>query len=352
MLTGRRNMSDSYKKAGVNIDAGNDFVQRIKPFVQATKRHGVLTELGGFAGFFQPDLADLKEPVLVSGTDGVGTKLMLAKELNDVSRIGIDLVAMCINDIACSGATPLFFLDYLATGKLDVDLHARVVEGIAEGCKQAKCALIGGETAEMPGCYQGTDFDLAGFAVGIVDRSNIIDGTEIRVGQKIIGVASSGFHSNGYSLVRNILKEHHIDLSAPLENSNTTIGKALLEPTFIYSSLITQLLRQFSLTGIVHITGGGFWDNIPRILPPRLMASIDSSSWKRPPVVSFLQEKANIAEAEMLRVFNTGIGLVLIVPEEQSQSVCDFIDGAQHKAWIIGDIKASDTNTPIHFTNL
>jgi len=345
-------MSESYKKAGVNIDAGNAFVERIKPFVQATKRHGVLTELGGFAGFFQPDLADMKEPVLVSGTDGVGTKLMLAKELGDVSRIGIDLVAMCINDIACSGATPLFFLDYLATGQLDVELHARVVEGIAEGCKQAKCALIGGETAEMPGCYQGTDFDLAGFAVGIVDRSKIIDGTEIRVGQKIIGVASSGFHSNGYSLVRSIIKDHNLNLSAALPNSTSSIGEALLEPTFIYSSLITQLLKQFCITGIAHITGGGFWDNIPRILPPRVMATINSSAWQGPPVVSFLQETAKIDESEMLRVFNAGIGLVLIVPEEQSQSVCDFIQSAQHHAWIIGDIKASDADATIQFTNL
>ena len=338
-------MSEKYKSAGVNIDAGNQFVEMIKPMVQTTKRTGVLGGLGGFGGCFQPDISEMQEPVLVSGTDGVGTKLLLARDLNKFASIGVDLVAMCVNDIVCSGAEPLFFLDYLATGKLEAKFHSQVVQGIANACKETRCALLGGETAEMPGCYQGTDFDLAGFAVGIVDRKKIIDGINIRPGHKLIGVASSGFHSNGYSLIRKIIADHKLDLQKTLVDSNETLAEQLIKPTKLYSPLILSLLRNNStIDGIVHITGGGFWENIPRILPQSTKAIIDETAWQWPELMNFFQTTGDISNEEMLRVFNCGIGLVLLVPAEQVDDIIHHASTVCGNAWVIGEVAKQKTN--------
>ncbi|OGQ21791.1 MAG: phosphoribosylformylglycinamidine cyclo-ligase [Deltaproteobacteria bacterium RIFCSPLOWO2_02_FULL_44_10] len=339
-------MSDSYKKAGVNIDEGNRFVELIRPYVQMTKRPGMLSDIGSFGGFFQLHLDDIKEPVLVSGTDGVGTKLLLAQQLTRFDTIGIDLVAMCVNDIACSGAKPLFFLDYLATGKLEAEFHAQIIHGIAKACKEVSCGLIGGETAEMPGVYHGNDFDLAGFAVGIVDKSKIIDGSTIHVGDALIGVASNGFHSNGYSLVRKIIEQQHLDLTSSFEKSGKTLGEVLLTPTKLYSNLIQKLTSEFSVHGIAHITGGGFWDNIPRILPQTVQACIDSGSWDVPLVMQRFQQYAQMSEHEFLRVFNSGIGLVLVVGQEESTEILERVHGMNEVAWKIGTISRRTEDQP------
>lgn len=340
-------MSEHYKKSGVNIDEGNRFVDIIKPYVEKTRRTGVLGGLGGFGGFFQPSWRDYKEPVLVSGTDGVGTKLKLALDLKKFDTIGIDCVAMCVNDIACSGAEPLFFLDYLAMGKLEPELHSQVVKGIAEACKFTRCALIGGETAEMPSCYDGVEFDVAGFAVGIVEKSKIIDGSNVRPGNKIIGVASSGFHSNGYSLVNRLIAEHKLDLQAKFEDTGKTLGEVLLEPTRLYSPLIHSLLREFTINGIAHITGGGFWDNIPRTFPKTIKGVIEKHAWLWPNVMRYLQDLGQISDEEMLRVFNCGIGLVLVVPQEKVAEILSHIEGYGNEAWLIGEIHHHDADEPI-----
>lgn len=339
-------MSDSYKEAGVNIAAGNKFVENIKPFIQATKRKGVIGGVGGFGGLFALDTADMREPVLVSGTDGVGTKLKIAIEMGVLDTIGIDLVAMCVNDIACSGAEPLFFLDYFATPKLDPDKHTAIVAGISRACRETKCALIGGETAEMPDLYHPGDFDLAGFAVGIVDRTKIIDGSDVGIGNAIIGVRSSGFHSNGFALVRRIVNEAGLDLEKTCGGFERPLGELLLAPTKLYSPLIAALKRAFHLKGIAHITGGGFWDNIPRILPSGVQAAISKDSWTIPHLFRFFQKHGSIDDAELLRVFNCGIGMVIIAPADEAKEILDAIAAQGESAEIIGTARQRPKDAP------
>ncbi|MFH1829285.1 MAG: phosphoribosylformylglycinamidine cyclo-ligase [Pseudomonadota bacterium] len=342
-------MSEAYKKAGVNIDAGEQFVKNIKPLIKATFRRGVISEIGGFGGFFALNTSEMREPVLVAGTDGVGTKLRIAIELEKLDTIGIDLVAMCVNDIACCGADPLFFLDYFATSKLDPDAHTAIVKGIAEACKQSRCALIGGETAEMPDMYAKGDFDLAGFAVGIIDRAKIIDGSDVGAGNAIIGIASSGFHSNGYSLVRRIVHDADLKLDKVYEGFEMPLGEALLAPTKLYSPMISTLTRSFNINGIAHITGGGFWDNIPRILPNSVQAVIDKQSWTVPHLFRFFKQHGSIDDHELFRVFNCGIGMVFIVSADKAEEVIQAISSHGEKAWQIGTtrIKPSGENPVI-----
>ena len=312
----------SYRDAGVDIDAGNELVERIKPAVKSTLRPEVLTGLGGFGALFEMDLGRWREPLLVSGTDGVGTKLMLARQVGKHDTIGIDLVAMCVNDILTSGAEPLFFLDYFATGKLRLEEAQAVIEGIAEGCKRAGCALIGGETAEMPGMYGEGEYDLAGFAVGAVERSELLDGRRIATGHRILGLASSGPHSNGYSLIRKVVERSGADLGSIIASSageTVRLGDALLAPTEIYVKPVLQMLRDGAVDGLAHITGGGLTENIIRILPRELGIEIDTGSWRRPPVFGWLQENGAIRESEMLRTFNCGIGMVMVVPQSAAQ---------------------------------
>jgi phosphoribosylformylglycinamidine cyclo-ligase len=314
----------SYRDAGVDIDAGNELVERIKPAVARTQRPEVLTGLGGFGALFRLDLDRWREPLLVSGTDGVGTKLMLARQLGRHDTIGIDLVAMCVNDILTSGAEPLFFLDYFATGRLRLDEAQAVIEGIAEGCRQAGCALIGGETAEMPGMYGDGEYDLAGFAVGAVERSELLDGSRIKTGHRLLGLASSGPHSNGYSLVRKVVEQSGADLSAPLAGAGdgpVTLGDALLAPTRIYVQPLLQLLRRGGIDGAAHVTGGGLTENIVRVIPDGLGIDIDTGAWNRPAVFAWLQEHGGIEEREMLRTFNCGIGMVLVTPAADTGTV-------------------------------
>lgn len=339
-------MTEAYKKAGVDIDAGNEFVENIKPLIKSTFRRGVIGNIGGFGGLFGIDTTDMQEPVLVSGTDGVGTKLKLAIEMGVLDTIGIDLVAMCVNDIACSGAEPLFFLDYFATGKLKPQEHTAIVAGIADACKNTKCALIGGETAEMPDLYDEDDFDLAGFAVGIVDRKKIIDGSDIGASNAIIGLASSGFHSNGFALVRRIIKDAHVDLDTKYEGFAHPIGELLLTPTKLYSPLIQRLRRNFHLQGIAHITGGGFWDNIPRILPSGVQARIFKERLNIPRLFRFFQTKGSISDDELLRVFNCGTGMVIVVPHDEAREIVDAIIAQGEGAVIIGQTRARQKNGP------
>jgi phosphoribosylformylglycinamidine cyclo-ligase len=305
----------SYRDSGVDIDAGNDLVERIKPAVRSTLRPEVLGGLGGFGALFQLDLQKWREPVLVAGTDGVGTKLLLARKLGRHETIGIDLVAMCVNDILTSGAEPLFFLDYYACGKLDVAAAATVVSGIAEGCRQAGCALVGGETAEMPGMYHSGDYDLAGFAVGIVERSRLLDGSRIAAGHRLLGMASSGPHANGFSLIRKVIELSNADTSILLENPDGTavaLGDALLAPTTIYVKPVLRMLESGGIDGLAHITGGGLTENIARVLPDGTGLVIHPGAWRRPAVFDWLQNKGNIEEGEMLRTFNCGIGMVML----------------------------------------
>jgi phosphoribosylformylglycinamidine cyclo-ligase len=331
-----------YSEAGVDIDKGNLFVSRIKSIVAETHRRGVLTELGGFSGLFAIGNEDLKNPVLVASTDGVGTKLNVAKLCNKHDTIGIDLVAMCANDVIVSGAKPLFFLDYFACNALDLDVATAVVRGIADGCKLAHCSLIGGETAEMPGLYQPGDYDLAGFVVGIGDRNAIIDGSDIRVGDKIIGLASSGFHSNGYSLVRKVFfEELGKKVDDYIEEFGCTVGEELLRPTRIYVDSVVNILRRCTIHGLVHITGGGFIDNIPRILPTSCAVKIYRDSWPIPPSFSYLQEKGNITIGEMYRTFNMGIGMMIIVPERSVEDMLHQFRAHGEQPYMIGEIKAT-----------
>lgn len=333
-------MTDAYKKAGVDIDAGNRFVENIKPLIKSTARRGVMGGIGGFGGFFGLDVADMREPVLVSGTDGVGTKLKVAIDMGVLDTIGIDLVAMCVNDIACSGAEPLFFLDYFATGKLKPDEHTAIVSGIADACRQTKCALVGGETAEMPDLYDEDDFDLAGFAVGIVDRAKIIDGSDIGVGNSIIGVSSSGFHSNGFALVRRIVHDAKLDLKKTYEGFGRPLGELLLTPTRLYSPLLSNLRRNFAIKGVAHITGGGFWDNIPRILPAGVQAVIHKERWQIPQLFRFFQAHGRVDERELLRVFNCGIGMIIVLPHDQAREAVDAINAQGEEAKIIGTTRS------------
>ena len=325
----------SYKDAGVDIDAGNALVERIKLVAKKTTRPEVMGGLGGFGGLCEIP-AGYKQPVLVSGTDGVGTKLRLAMDLNKHDTIGIDLVAMCVNDLIVAGAEPLYFLDYYATGKLNVDTAAAVVSGIGKGCELSGCALVGGETAEMPGMYHGEDYDLAGFCTGIVEKSEIIDGSKVQAGDALIGVASSGPHSNGYSLIRKIIEVSNADLEADLDGR--PLKDALLEPTKIYVKSVLQLIKDVQVNALSHITGGGLLENIPRVLPEQSKAVIDKNSWQLPAVFNWLQEKGNVDITEMYRTFNCGVGLVICVPAEQKQQAIDSLNQNGESAWLIGHI--------------
>ena len=327
----------TYRDAGVDIDAGDALVENIKPFAKRTMRPEVLAGIGGFGALCGLP-ARYKEPVLVSGTDGVGTKLKLAFELNRHDTIGIDLVAMSVNDILTQGAEPLFFLDYFACGKLDVATATDVVKGIAAGCEQSNCALIGGETAEMPGMYPSGEYDLAGFAVGVVEKSKIITGATIKAGDVVLGLASSGAHSNGYSLIRRIIAEKKVDLSAKLDGK--TLSDLILAPTRIYVKPVLALMQKVAVKGLAHITGGGIVDNLPRVLAENLTAHIDGKSWPRPPLFSWLQEQGNVAEAEMLRVFNCGIGMIVIVAAADAKAAAETLRAAGETVWQIGSIAA------------
>ncbi len=326
----------TYRDAGVDIDAGDRLVENIKPFARKTLRPGVLAGIGGFGALFEIAAKKYREPVLVSGTDGVGTKLKLAFELGRHDGIGIDLVAMSVNDILTHGAEPLFFLDYYACGKLDVAAATGVVRGIAKGCEQAGCALIGGETAEMPGMYPSGEYDLAGFAVGIVEKRRIIDGSGIREGDAVVGLASSGAHSNGYSLIRKIIAVKGVDLSAKLHGR--ALSEVILEPTRIYVKPVLQLIGSTTVKGLAHITGGGLLDNVPRVLPARLAARIERAAWPLPPLFQWLRDAGNIADAELFRVFNCGIGMAIVVAEADASAALKTLKAAGETAWRIGRI--------------
>jgi phosphoribosylformylglycinamidine cyclo-ligase len=319
----------TYQDAGVDINKGNDLIEQIKPIAKSTAREGVLAGLGGFGAMFELPMNQYKNPVLISGTDGVGTKLKVAEMLNKHDTIGIDLVAMCVNDLIVQGAEPLFFLDYYATGKLNTDIAVSVISGIGEGCQQSGCALIGGETAEMPGMYAGEDYDLAGFCVGIAEKDDVIDGSKVKKGDHIIALGSSGPHSNGYSLIRKVLEQ-----AKPTEAQL----QQLIEPTKIYVKSVLSLLKQQTVHAISHITGGGLLENIPRVLPDNLAAKLDNTSWVLPEIFQFLQDNGNIDIMEMYRVFNCGIGMVLIVPAEQSADVIQHMQAQGENAWLVGEI--------------
>lgn len=325
----------SYKDAGVDIDAGNQLVEKIKGVAQRTRRPGVMAGLGGFGALFELPTG-YKEPVLVSGTDGVGTKLRLAMDLGIHDTIGIDLVAMCVNDLVVAGAEPLFFLDYYATGKLNVDVATAVVTGIGEGCEQAGCALVGGETAEMPGMYEGEDYDLAGFCVGIAEKSQLIDGSQVKAGDVLIGLTSSGPHSNGYSLIRKILEVSDADLSQPM--GDTTLAKALIEPTRIYVKPLLELFKSVNVHALSHITGGGLQENIPRVLPDDCKAVIDTSSWTIPPVFQWLKAQGGVAADEMHRTFNCGIGMILAVAEEDATTTLEQLSALGETPVVVGHV--------------
>jgi phosphoribosylformylglycinamidine cyclo-ligase len=328
----------SYRDAGVDIDAGNSLVDRIKPLVQKTFRSGVLTGLGGFGGLFELP-AGYRQPVLVSGTDGVGTKLKLAQRMRRHDTIGIDLVAMCVNDILVTGAEPLFFLDYYATGHLEVEAAADVVRGIAAGCEQAGCALIGGETAEMPGMYDADDYDLAGFSVGVVEKNRILGPERVQPGDALIGIASSGPHSNGYSLIRKLLDVSDADLSQDLDGR--PLGQALLQPTRIYVKPLLALLDKLEIHALAHITGGGLPENLPRVLPQDTRADVDLASWTHPAVFRWLQEAGNVEDMELLRTFNCGVGMVLALPERQAEQAIAALGEQGENAWRLGQIESA-----------
>ncbi|MDJ0928924.1 MAG: phosphoribosylformylglycinamidine cyclo-ligase [Gammaproteobacteria bacterium] len=335
----------TYKAAGVDIDAGNELVERIKPLVRATHRDGVLGGIGGFGGLFRPALERFREPVLVAGTDGVGTKLKLAIELNDLSTVGIDLVAMCVNDVIVQGAEPLFFLDYYATGQLDVDQAETVVKGIAAGCTDAGAALLGGETAEMPGMYQPGDLDLAGFCVGIVDRDRLLDGQAVSNGDYLLGLASSGPHSNGYSLIRRILERSPDGAATPFADG--TLGRALLEPTRIYVRSILRLLEQCQVHALAHITGGGLAENLARVLPPDVSAHVEGGSWTRPAVFNWLQQHGQVDDTEMLRTFNCGIGMVVVVGANDLEAARNTLRAAGETVFELGRVEAGNGSVTI-----
>jgi phosphoribosylformylglycinamidine cyclo-ligase len=337
----------SYKDAGVDIEKGDSFVQAIKPMVESTFRPEVVTGLGGFAGCVSLNLERYKKPILVSSTDGVGTKLKIAFMMDRHDTIGIDLVAMCVNDIVVTGARPLFLLDYLATSQLDPTRGKAVVEGIVKGCLEAECSLIGGETAEMPGFYKKGEYDLAGFAVGIVEDAELIDGTRVTVGDKVIGIASSGLHSNGFSLVRKVLLDHHkMNLKRQVEEIGEVLGEELLRPTRIYVKTALNLVRDFSIGGIAHITGGGITENLPRVIPKGCRANIRRGTWDVPLIFPFLKERGKISEEEMLRTFNNGIGMILIVKPKDLEDILGRLRSLGEKAFAIGEIERADKDQP------
>lgn len=333
----------SYREAGVDIDAGNQAVFLMKEHVRSTFRSEVLADLGGFGGLFALNTGKYRQPVLVSGTDGVGTKLRIALMLDKHDTIGIDAVAMCVNDILVQGAEPLFFLDYLAVGKLSPQKVASVVSGIAAGCRQANCALIGGETAEMPGFYAEDDYDVAGFAVGVVEKAKLVDGSATRPGDTVIGLASSGLHSNGYSLARKALLEiGGLNLSEHLPQLGRTLGEEMLEPTRIYVPSVLPLLEKFQIKGMAHITGGGLLENIPRVLPPDCQVVLDNGSWPIPPIFDLIRQAGNVAPLEMYRTFNMGIGYVLIVSPQEEQAVLKALAELGERAYVIGKVTAGN----------
>ena len=333
--------SISYKDAGVDIDAGNALIERIKGVAKKTRRPEVMAGLGGFGALFELPTG-YKQPVLVSGTDGVGTKLRLAMDLNQHDTIGIDLVAMCVNDLIVSGAEPLFFLDYYATGKLDVDVAASVVAGIGAGCELSGASLVGGETAEMPGMYEGGDYDLAGFCVGIAEKSELIDGSKVGAGDVLIGLPSSGPHSNGYSLIRKIIEVSNADLNEVV--GGKPLADALMEPTRIYVKPLLKLIKSSQVNALSHITGGGLLENIPRVLPEGTKAVIDTTSWDIPPVFKWIQEKGNVEMREMYRTLNCGVGMVLVIPADNAEAAISLLEAEGESPWIMGNIETAQAD--------
>ena len=337
----------TYKDSGVDIDRANSFVERIKPLIKAASRREMMSGIGGFGGLFHLDISKNRDPVLVSSTDGVGTKLKIAQMMGKHDTVGIDLVAMSVNDVVVQGAEPLFFLDYIATGKLLVETTVQIVEGVVRGCQEAGCALIGGETAEMPGFYPDGEYDLAGFCVGVVDADKLIDGSEIRVGDRIIGIASSGLHSNGFSLARRVLfEEGKLHPEDKIEGLDECLGLALLKPTKIYVKSILNLIKNFNIRGIVHITGGGFTDNIPRIVPGPCRAVIRKGSWSVPPIFDLIRRVGGVEEEEMLRVFNMGIGMIIIVAEMDHAEILERLEKLGEKAYALGVIEKRENDQP------
>ena len=335
----------TYADAGVDIDKANNLVQKIKQIAKTTPRTGVMGEIGGFGGLFSLNVSHYDNPVLVSSTDGVGTKLKIAFAMNRHNTIGIDLVAMCVNDIIVQGAKPLFFLDYIAMGALDNDVAAQIVEGIAQGCSQSQCALIGGETAEMPGLYQDGEYDLSGFSVGIVDNRKIIDGSEIRNGHKLIGLASSGVHSNGFSLVRKICFDKcGYDVKSHIPDLGKALGEELLTPTRIYTETILGLIRDLPIHGLVHVTGGGIDDNIVRVIPHACKVKIDTTAWELPAIFEFLQKSGGVSDHEMHRTFNNGIGMIVVVPDNIAQDLIDRLAAMGESAYLIGEVASRDSD--------
>jgi phosphoribosylformylglycinamidine cyclo-ligase len=337
----------NYKDAGVDIVAGNALIERIKPIAAKTRTAGVMAGLGGFGSLFELPLDRYKNPVLVSGTDGVGTKLKLAIDSGIHNTVGIDLVAMCVNDIIVQGAEPLFFLDYFATGKLDVDTAAAVIEGIGKGCELAGAALVGGETAEMPNMYADGDYDLAGFCVGIVEKSQMLDGSLVKAGDKLIGLASSGAHSNGYSLIRKIIERNEASLSDPFDGK--TLGETLLAPTRIYVKSLLALLKQVNVHALAHITGGGLTENLPRVIPDNLRANIDLSSWQFPAIFDWLQSSGNVSQEDMLVTFNCGVGMVIFVAAEDEAHTLGLLHELGENAFTIGEIADGEGKPNVHY---
>ena len=339
-------MAKSYEEAGVNISLANQIVKEIKPLVKKTFTPGVISDIGSFGGLFSLAGENCEEPVLVSGTDGVGTKLKIAFQLDKHDTVGIDLVAMSVNDIITCGAKPLFFLDYISTGKLEKEKTISLIDGIVEGCKIAGCALLGGETAEMPDFYPPGEYDLAGFAVGISDRKKIIDGSHIEEGNQVIGLASNGLHSNGFSLVRKaLLEDNKFSLNGRVDDLENTLGEELIKPTTIYVKAILDLTKKFNILGIAHITGGGLIENIPRILPEGLSVEINSGSWQKPSIFSLIQKEGKIAEQEMYRTFNMGIGMVLIVSNSEAEKILEELESINCEAYLIGQVIKGNKET-------
>jgi phosphoribosylformylglycinamidine cyclo-ligase len=337
----------TYKGAGVDIDKANLFVEKIKPLIKTTARKEVMSGIGGFGALFRLDVEKFKNPILVSSTDGVGTKLKVAQSMNRHDTVGIDLVAMSVNDVVVQGAEPLFFLDYIATGKIGLEQSVQIIEGIVRGCQEAGCALIGGETAEMPGFYAENEYDLAGFCVGIVEADKLIDGAAISVGDRIIGLASSGLHSNGFSLARKVLfDDGRLSVHDAVSGLDESIGTALLRPTKIYVKSLLKLLKSFNIKGLVHITGGGFLDNIPRILPAPCCTTIRKNAWEVPPIFKVIREMGKIEEQEMFRVFNMGIGMIVIVSEKELPDVMERLEMLGEKAYVLGGVELRGADRP------
>ena len=333
-----KSFSESYKKAGVDVTAGYKGVELMKKAVQSTYTDSVISDIGGFGGLYAPKIKDMEEPILVSGTDGVGTKLKLAFLMDKHDTIGQDCVAMCVNDVICTGASPMFFLDYMALGKNIPEKVATIVEGVAEGCKKANCSLVGGETAEMPGFYPVDEYDLAGFCVGVVDKKKIVNNKEIEIGDKVIGLKSSGVHSNGFSLVRKVFDVNKENLSKYEEILGKTLGEALLEPTKIYVKPVLKLLEQIKVKGISHITGGGFYENMPRMLRDGVSLKIDKNSYKVPAIFKLIMERGNIPERDMYNTFNMGIGMAIIVPENEVEKSLEILKEEGEEAYLIGEV--------------